>query len=127
MAGTETTGKTAVFEGTIKVKSRILATGVVTDPGLSRVDVRGIGMIGLVVKMTDLRSRLGWAYLPCAWRSWACLWWAWLGYAWRNWVWRSAKRRRPVRRWSGRDETSSSGFTSASALLRDGQRARQPT
>jgi hypothetical protein len=89
--------------------------------------VRGIGMIGLVVKMADLRSGFGGAHLACAWRTWTCLCWAWLGCARHSWVWRNANRRRPVRRWSGRDETSSSSFTSASALLRDGQRARQPT
>jgi hypothetical protein len=125
MAGAETTVKTAVLEGTIEVKSRIIATGVVPDPSLSRVDVGGIRVIGLVVKMTNLRSRRSCAWLSCARFSCARLSCAWLGWAWLGWAWGGANRRRPVRRWPGRNKTAS--FATTSALLREGQGTGQQT
>ena len=127
MARSEAAGETAMFERTVQVKSWVVAANVVTYPGVSAVDVRCVGMIGLVVKMADLRSRLSWTSnrlgwtwgrLGCAWRRHCCarrgLYCAWRGL--RD----TAERRRAVLRRPGGDKTSM--FATASSLLRDGKR-----
>ena len=111
----------------------ILPASIMADPDISAVDMGRIGMIGLVVEMTDLGSRFGRARRCCAWLGWA--WFcpsrfsrarfsgAWFSGAWR----RTAKRRRTVLWWPGRDETSTSWFPAAPAFLREDKRGRQRT
>ena len=59
VTATEAAGKAAVLPGMIEVVVRIIGAGVVANPLAVSVDVRCIGMAGLVVKVTGFLSGRG--------------------------------------------------------------------
>ena len=68
MAAAKAAGEAAVFPRTIDVIVGVLATGIVTDPSVIVVDVRGLRMIGLVAEGASilLRSCFRCAIFGCA-------------------------------------------------------------
>jgi hypothetical protein len=57
MSATDGTGKMPVLPGTIEVIVRIRASGVVADPTIIRMDMRGLRMTGLIHVRRSLLDR----------------------------------------------------------------------
>jgi len=63
MTAAEAAGKAAVFPGMVNVIVGIIATGIVADPLVVAMDVRGFRMIGLI---TEGAMLVLWAAFGCA-------------------------------------------------------------
>ena len=63
MTAAEAAGKAAVFPGMVHVIVGIIATGIVADPLVVAMDVRGFRMIGLI---TEGAMLVLWAAFGCA-------------------------------------------------------------
>ena len=57
MTAPKTAGETAVFPGTIDVIVLVAAAGFMTDPSVVMMNVRGLGMIGMIAEGTTIILR----------------------------------------------------------------------